>query len=151
MPEMDGLEATRRIRSGLPEERQPQVIAMTANAMHGDREICLEAGMDDYVSKPIRIEVLVDALSRSYPLESNQKTSVRPNLPESATLAQMEVGIEKSAPMSGTGNTWMPPASSPNETALEQQGYHVDLAEGGNKHSIYSKASRLMIANANPA
>jgi len=63
MPEMDGLEATRRIRS---ENTQPSVhiVAMTANAMQGDREMCLAAGMNDYVSKPIRVEVLVDALNR---------------------------------------------------------------------------------------
>jgi CheY-like chemotaxis protein/HPt (histidine-containing phosphotransfer) domain-containing protein len=72
MPEMDGLEATRHIRRELPDARQPRVIAMTANAMQGDREMCLAAGMDDYVSKPIRIEELVNALSRSRPLEAHQ-------------------------------------------------------------------------------
>jgi signal transduction histidine kinase/DNA-binding response OmpR family regulator len=65
MPEMDGLEATRSLRRTLPAERQPRIIAMTANAMQGDRELCLEAGMDDYVSKPIRVEELVKALARS--------------------------------------------------------------------------------------
>ncbi|MFC2029397.1 GAF domain-containing protein [Chloroflexota bacterium] len=70
MPEMDGLEATRTLRRELPETQQPRVIAMTANAMQGDREMCLAAGMDDYVSKPIRIEELVEALSKSHPLEA---------------------------------------------------------------------------------
>jgi signal transduction histidine kinase/CheY-like chemotaxis protein len=73
MPELDGLEATRRIRREWPEVVQPHVIAMTANAMQGDREMCLAAGMDDYVSKPIRIEELVGALSKSRPLEDNQE------------------------------------------------------------------------------
>jgi CheY-like chemotaxis protein len=72
MPEMDGLEATRQLRKIFPEKRQPRVIAMTANAMQGDREMCLAAGMDDYVSKPIRIETLVEALSKSRPLGENQ-------------------------------------------------------------------------------
>jgi CheY-like chemotaxis protein len=72
MPEMDGLEATRHIRRGWPEARQPRVVAMTANAMQGDREMCLAAGMDDYLSKPIRIEELVGALSQSQPLEAGQ-------------------------------------------------------------------------------
>jgi signal transduction histidine kinase/CheY-like chemotaxis protein/ligand-binding sensor domain-containing protein len=57
MPEMDGLEATRTIRS--MSEPQPVIIAMTANAMQGDREMCLDAGMDDYISKPIKLENLV--------------------------------------------------------------------------------------------
>ncbi|MGE5603483.1 MAG: response regulator [Nitrososphaerales archaeon] len=64
MPEIDGLEATRHLRNELPKARQPYVIAMTANAMQGDRDMCLAAGMDDYVSKPIRVEELVAALGR---------------------------------------------------------------------------------------
>ena len=72
MPEIDGLEATRRLRRELPAERQPYVIAMTANAMQGDREMCLAAGMDDYVSKPIRVEVLVEAISHGRRLPDGQ-------------------------------------------------------------------------------
>ena len=59
MPEMDGLEASRRINA-LPS--RPRIVAMTANAMQGDREACLAAGMDHYMTKPIRVEALVDAL-----------------------------------------------------------------------------------------
>jgi signal transduction histidine kinase/DNA-binding response OmpR family regulator/HPt (histidine-containing phosphotransfer) domain-containing protein len=77
MPEMDGLEATRSLRSVLPEARQPHVIAMTANAMQGDREMCLAAGMDDYVSKPIRIEELVKALGKSRSLAAGPKAAAR--------------------------------------------------------------------------
>jgi CheY-like chemotaxis protein len=63
MPEMDGLETTRRIRKSAAS--QPYIIAMTAHAMKGDREVCLEAGMDDYVSKPVRMEELRAAMERS--------------------------------------------------------------------------------------
>jgi len=62
MPVLDGLEATRRIRSELPPDDQPYIIAMTANAMAGDREACLEAGMNSYVSKPIQLAELDDAI-----------------------------------------------------------------------------------------
>ena len=65
MPEMDGLEATRQICSRWAKDRRPRIIAMTANAMQGDREMCLAAGMDDYISKPIHMNELVEALSRS--------------------------------------------------------------------------------------
>ncbi|HEY1090459.1 MAG TPA: response regulator, partial [Burkholderiaceae bacterium] len=61
MPEMDGLEASRRICAQWPDTR-PRIVAMTANAMQGDRELCLAAGMDDYVTKPIRVEALTAAL-----------------------------------------------------------------------------------------
>ena len=62
MPEMDGLEASRRITAKWPPAARPRIVAMTANAMQGDREACLAAGMDDYVTKPIRVEALVQAL-----------------------------------------------------------------------------------------
>jgi CheY-like chemotaxis protein/signal transduction histidine kinase len=62
MPEMDGLEATRMIRVCL--ENQPVIIAMTANAMQGDREECLKNGMDDYISKPVNLEELVIILEK---------------------------------------------------------------------------------------
>jgi len=67
MPEMDGLEATRRLRQRWPEGQRPWIIAMTAGAMEKDREQCLAAGMDDYISKPVRIEELTRALSRCRP------------------------------------------------------------------------------------
>lgn len=63
MPEMDGFEAARRIRElGLP--HRPSILALTANAMQGDKEYCLRAGMDDYLMKPIEMKFLAEALSR---------------------------------------------------------------------------------------
>lgn len=64
MPEMDGYEATKRIMNELQVDKRPKIIAMTANAMQGDKEECLAAGMDDYISKPIRIEELQSALTK---------------------------------------------------------------------------------------
>lgn len=63
MPEMDGLEATRMIRS-LDLPRQPAIVAMTANAMQEDKEACIQSGMNDYLAKPLKIELLLDALSK---------------------------------------------------------------------------------------
>jgi CheY-like chemotaxis protein len=66
MPEMDGLEASRVIRRQFPADRQPKIIALTANAMQGDREICLEAGMDDYISKPVKLPEIAAAIRRQF-------------------------------------------------------------------------------------
>jgi len=63
MPELDGLEATRQILAKHAPDNRPRIVAMTANAMHGDREACLAAGMDDYLTKPIRVDALVQALA----------------------------------------------------------------------------------------
>src|SRR5262249_25616202 len=69
MPEMDGLEATRRIRDRERDEvRRLPIIAMTAHAMKGDREQCLGGGMDAYISKPIRVQDLLDALETIEPV-----------------------------------------------------------------------------------
>ena len=65
MPVMDGLEASRRLCEIYPPARRPWIIAMTANALAGDREICLASGMDDYTSKPVRSLVIAAALARA--------------------------------------------------------------------------------------
>jgi PAS domain S-box-containing protein len=62
MPVMDGMEATRRIRATLSAERQPKIVAITANAMRGDRERCLDAGMDSYLAKPVSLHELRECL-----------------------------------------------------------------------------------------
>jgi CheY-like chemotaxis protein len=117
MPEMDGLEATRRIRqstsSELAAEAQPRIIAMTANAMREDCDICLEAGMDDYVSKPVQVEELVRALSRCPPSRSNalpkplevvetpaaeiRVTAVSPKVLDQRALEQLRATLGKQA------------------------------------------------------
>ncbi|MEA2604027.1 MAG: hypothetical protein QOF89_5019 [Acidobacteriota bacterium] len=80
MPEMDGLEATRRIRLQTPGGRRPRIIAMTAHAMSGDRERCLEAGMDGYVSKPVQIADLAAALGAADPPGANEPQEVSASL-----------------------------------------------------------------------
>jgi signal transduction histidine kinase/CheY-like chemotaxis protein/HPt (histidine-containing phosphotransfer) domain-containing protein len=65
MPDMDGLEASRRICQRWPEAERPRIVAMTANAMQGDRDLCLAAGMDDYIAKPVEVRSLRAALERA--------------------------------------------------------------------------------------
>ena len=93
MPDLDGYEATARLRELLPSEAQPWVIALTANALQGDREKCLEAGMDDYISKPVRLADLeaalqraVEALRRRGRLGSNPTETDEPALESAAFI-----------------------------------------------------------------
>jgi len=71
MPEMDGLEATRLIRTCL--DVQPVIIAVTANVMMGDRDECMQAGMDDYISKPIELTELLDRFEKWYHAIKNRR------------------------------------------------------------------------------
>jgi HPt (histidine-containing phosphotransfer) domain-containing protein len=94
MPVMDGLEATRRIRdreekneSRTGKNRLP-IIAMTARAMTGDREICREAGMDDYVSKPIRMRTLAEVLELWLPGEDGEGPDRNTNCEEASSGMQ---------------------------------------------------------------
>ena len=63
MPVMDGLEATRQMRNlPLPRDRVPRIVAMTADVLESDKNLCREAGMDDYLPKPLKVAELVDML-----------------------------------------------------------------------------------------
>jgi CheY-like chemotaxis protein len=98
MPEMDGLMTTEQIRQRWPATEQPYIIAITANAMQGDREACLTAGMNDYLSKPIRNEQLIQALQQCHlyfeaiapiPPASEQSTPPPTSLKLSTTIDEL--------------------------------------------------------------
>lgn len=76
MPEMDGFEATRAIRKMEGKrDRHTPIVALTASAMAGDREICLAAGMDDYLTKPIQLAALRDVVERWLPVNEKVESS----------------------------------------------------------------------------
>ena len=84
MPEMDGFEASREIRrheTAIAKERVP-IIALTANAMQGDRDLCLQAGMDDYLSKPVKTQELREMLLRWLPSKLSRPVSMVMSEPE---------------------------------------------------------------------
>jgi HPt (histidine-containing phosphotransfer) domain-containing protein len=80
MPELDGYEATRDLRAIEGDERHTWIVAMTANSLEGDREKCLNAGMDDYVSKPVKPEMLQAAIRRYSGLRSTEQRSREVNV-----------------------------------------------------------------------
>jgi PAS domain S-box-containing protein len=100
MPEMDGETATRLIRQQWPLEEQPRIIAMTANALQGDREHYLSMGMDDYVSKPINVDELTRALRESRPL-GNTGEDVPEKMPETVPEAAVSTGAQEKVPEIG--------------------------------------------------
>ena len=104
MPEMDGLEATRRIRQEYSSDHNPRIIAMTANVTKEDREACIAAGMDDYLAKPIRVDELIAALNKAVAVSANDVSSLdgtRSHTPQPApppkNVASQNVSFDMSA------------------------------------------------------
>jgi CheY-like chemotaxis protein len=90
MPEMDGLEAARQIHERWPEPRKrPVIVAMTGNALLGDREKCLAAGMDDYISKPVRVSELQSAIEIWGPRKSRRSETAFFTRPKTAPVEPM--------------------------------------------------------------
>jgi len=76
MPEMDGFETTRFIRQSQSGHERIPIIAMTAHAMKGDRELCIESGMDDYISKPIQMQTLIDIIEKHLAVNTGRKSEI---------------------------------------------------------------------------
>jgi len=99
MPEMDGLEAARQICQRWSPEKRPSIVAMTGNALLGDREKCLAAGMDDYISKPVRVSELQAAIERWGPLKSRKSdTTLISRRPTEDLLDQSLLGEFRAMP-----------------------------------------------------
>ena len=114
MPEMDGLTATKQIVEQWPPEKRPRIIAMTAYAMQGDREKCLRAGMNDYVSKPIRVGELVRALSQCQPLGAASSPKATPEVGGQTKQIEEKLSI---SPLSISGQDLQPTELSQSASA----------------------------------
>ncbi len=144
MPEMDGLEATRQIRAQFPPERQPTIIAMTASALPRDRERCLAAGMDGYLSKPFRVAELVEVLRQ---VRLPESASPPPEPFDETPPTPPEALAEKSAP----SLPQVDPAENPVELAQILPLWH-DLGGGDEGlelldelvHSLLESIPRLL-------
>ncbi len=98
MPELDGFEATRRIRAEEQGDRRLPIVALTANALHGDRERCLDAGMDDYLSKPFTGQSLRDTLQKWLPAPKAEEAGVS-DTPSVAGNTPAPVGLVPMGPV----------------------------------------------------
>ncbi|MEO5371070.1 MAG: PAS domain S-box protein [Magnetococcus sp. DMHC-1] len=107
MPEMDGIEATRRIRKSMTDRRVP-IVAMTAHALTGDRERCLDAGMDDYLAKPVRWNDLAGVLSKWLPMIAIPATM--PPLPQDGEPVEI---ISSTASLAASSTKTTPTAPAP--------------------------------------
>ncbi len=117
MPEMDGFEATRVIQQRWAPDARPYIIAMTANAMAGDRERCVEAGMDDYIAKPVRIEELEAALRRAI---ARARAELAPPAPASSDAAPLGPPSAQKSADADPVDAGAPPSSDLDASALAQ-------------------------------
>jgi CheY-like chemotaxis protein len=145
MPEMDGLEATRRIRQLPPAElaagAQPRIIAMTANVLREQCEVCMQAGMDDYIAKPVQVEDLIRALNECRPRQPNA-LRLSPGI---AASPAVERAAQAAAP--GQANE-LPAPQSLDPRALDQLratlGQQADRLLPGLIEEFYRDVERLL-------
>jgi len=121
MPNMDGLATTRRICQEPLDNPRPRIIAVTANAMQGDREECLKAGMDDYISKPLRLEELIQALSKCQLDVGTRESGVGSREEGKSQQARQSASLlnHSPLPLNTKGDAEFPTPHSPLLTAID--------------------------------
>jgi DNA-binding NarL/FixJ family response regulator len=145
MPVMDGLEATRHILAMLPTPRRPRIVAMTANALPQDRQRCLDAGMDDYIAKPILPVSVQQLIERWSPQRASSAGEVPDTLIDDAILKELAALDEPGAPsvvrgLIGDYLNETPAALS----ALKQHLHNGDIAELGRRaHKLAGTSASL--------
>jgi len=90
MPERDGFETSRQIRKRFPANRQPKIIALTANALKGDRELCIEAGMDDYLTKPVKVADIAAAIEKHFGHRPAEKIATSASFPAAVSAMALD-------------------------------------------------------------
>lgn len=120
MPEMDGLEATKIIRRVFPKSKQPKIIALTANAMKQDRDICFKAGMNDYLSKPFGLQDLVEVLEKSAPEHLKKESYKKLMVKKRVAASKAKITPSKKASL---------PTVTSSDNSLDQSAIHglVDM------------------------
>ena len=112
MPKMDGISATQEICRRWPADRRPKIIAMTANAMRGDREACLNAGMDAYLSKPIKMQDLVTTIEQCCS-QAETSTTISSSPAQISTSSQHLLDPQRleatAQPLGGLTQSWLYP------------------------------------------
>jgi len=90
MPERDGFETSRQIRKRFPANRQPKIIALTADALKGDRELCIEAGMDDYLTKPVKVADIAAAIEKHFGHRPAEKIATSASFPAAVSAMALD-------------------------------------------------------------
>jgi len=151
MPEMDGLEAARKINAKWPVEKRPRIIAMTGNALMGDREKCLAAGMDDYISKPVRIADMQQAIERWGPTRIREKTGtsfLRKMPPQSGDLLDTAILNELGEIPAADGTTMLQELIELYLDAAPKRVRQIrDAAQNSSELAFHAHALRSMSLN----
>ncbi|MCL2931271.1 MAG: response regulator [Trichodesmium sp. MAG_R03] len=129
MPNMDGIEVTSQISQKYPEEKRPWIIAMTANAMQGDREKCLNAGMDDYVTKPIHREKLAQVLNKFKSIRNKKSQSKTDSDNKFSSYSSVTDSDNKFSSYSSVAESTLVQINSPNQAVTQEPNFTYSKVE----------------------